>query len=65
MVKIKDESSGLVTEDSVVKYNTSNDVELLSKGSAIVGSILMNTGVDSTNLVSTPPHRAHPGGTAL
>jgi hypothetical protein len=48
-----------------VKYNTSNDVELLSKGSAIVGSILMNTGVDSTNLVSTPPHRAHPGGTAL
>jgi hypothetical protein len=25
----------------------------------------MNTGVDSTNLVSTPPHRAHPGGTAL
>ncbi len=64
MVKIKDESSGLVTEDTVVKYNTSNDVELLSKGSAIAGSILMNTGVDSTSLVSTPPRGAHPGGTA-
>ncbi len=64
MIKIKDESSGLVTENSVVKNNTSNDVELLSKGSAIAGSILMNAGVDSTSLVSTPPRGAHPGGTA-
>jgi len=47
-----------------VKYNTSNDVELLCKGSAIAGSILMNTGVDSKSLVSTPPRGAHPGGTA-
>jgi choline dehydrogenase-like flavoprotein len=64
MVKIKDESSGIVTENSVVKNNTSKDVELLSKGSAIAGSILMNAGVDSTSLVSTPPRGAHPGGTA-
>ena len=64
MVKIKDESSGMVTEDSMVKYTTSKDVELLSRGSAIAGSILVNAGVDATTLVSTPPRGAHPGGTA-
>lgn len=64
MVKIKDESSGIVTADSVIKYNTPNDVELLSRGSAIAGSILIEAGVDPLTLVSTPPRGAHPGGTA-
>lgn len=64
MVKIKDEPSGKVTMDSVVKNNTLHDVELLSRGSAIAGSILTEAGVDPTTLVSTHPRGAHPGGTA-
>ena len=64
MVKIKDDPSGRVTEESVVKYNTLRDVELLSKGSAIAGSILTGAGVDPTTLTSTYPRGAHPGGTA-
>ena len=64
MVKIKDESSGKVKKDSVVKYNTLNDVKLLSEGSAIAGSILTKAGVDPKTLVSTHARGAHPGGTA-
>lgn len=64
MIKIKDDASGKVTQDSVVKHNTARDVELLSRGSAIAGSILTEAGVDSRTLVSTPPRGAHPGGTA-
>ncbi len=64
MVKIKDEPSGMVTEDSVIKYNTLRDVELLSQGSAMAGSILKEAGVDARTLVSTHPRGAHPGGTA-
>lgn len=64
MVKIKDDASGRVTDNSVVKHNTSRDVELLSRGSAIAGSILKEAGVDVRTLVSTPPRGAHPGGTA-
>jgi choline dehydrogenase-like flavoprotein len=64
MVKIKDDNTGKVTEKSVIKYNTLKDVELLSKGSAIAGSILNGAGVDTHTLVSTPPRGAHPGGTA-
>lgn len=64
MVKIADEPSGRVLENSVEKYSTSNDVSLLAKGSAIAGSILKETGVDPTTLTSTPARGAHPGGTA-
>lgn len=64
MVKIKDEPSGRVTEDRVIKYNTQKDVELLSRGSAIAGAILTEAGVDPSTLVSTHPRGAHPGGTA-
>ena len=64
MIKIKDDPSGRVTRESVVKYNTLRDVELLSTGSAIAGSILKETGVDAHTLVSTYPRGAHPGGTA-
>ncbi len=64
MVKIKDESSGKVKKDSVVKYNTLNDVKLLSEGSAIAGSILTKAGVDPKTIISTHARGAHPGGTA-
>lgn len=64
MVKIKDESSGQVTPDSVVKYSTAHDVELLSQGSAIAGVILKQAGVNPHRLISTPARGAHPGGTA-
>jgi choline dehydrogenase-like flavoprotein len=64
MVKIKDEPSGRVTEDSVIKNNTQKDVELLSRGSAIAGAILTEAGVDASTLISTHPRGAHPGGTA-
>lgn len=64
MVKIRDDPSGRVTMDSVVKYNTLRDVELLTRGSAIAGSILKEAGVDASSLVSTYPRGAHPGGTA-
>ncbi|MGF7119126.1 GMC family oxidoreductase N-terminal domain-containing protein [Methanobacterium oryzae] len=64
MVKIKDEPSGKVTPDEVIKFNTANDVGLLSRGSSIAGSILTETGVDPKTLVSTYARGAHPGGTA-
>ncbi len=64
MVKITDEASGKVTPNSVIKYNTARDVELLSQGSARAGAILKEAGVDPRTLVSTPARGAHPGGTA-
>ena len=64
MVKIKDEPSGKVTPDEVIKFNTANDVALLARGSAIAGSILTEAGVDPKTLISTYARGAHPGGTA-
>lgn len=64
MVKIKDERSGCVSEDLVVKNNTSHDVGLLAEGSAIAGAILTEAGVDPGTIISTPGRGAHPGGTA-
>ena len=64
MIKIKDEPSGIVTPDKVIKYNTANDVALLAEGSAAAGSILTEAGVDPQTLVSTYARGAHPGGTA-
>jgi choline dehydrogenase-like flavoprotein len=64
MVKIRDNNQGMVTTDSVVKYNTDQDVELLCEGAAVAGSILTAAGVDPQSLVSTPARGAHPGGTA-
>ncbi len=64
MVKIADESTGEVTPDEVIKFNTANDVELLAKGSAIAGAILTHAGVEPKTLVSTYARGAHPGGTA-
>jgi choline dehydrogenase-like flavoprotein len=64
MVKIQDEASGRVTPESVIKYNTAQDVELLSQGSAQAGAILKEAGADPRTLISTPARGAHPGGTA-
>ncbi len=64
MIKIKDEPSGKVTQEDVVKFNTAEDVALLAEGSAIAGSILTEAGVDPETLVSTYARGAHPGGTA-
>ncbi|MCC7557197.1 MAG: FAD-dependent oxidoreductase [Methanobacteriaceae archaeon] len=64
MVKIKDESSGRVEKDKIIKYNTLNDVKFLCEASAKAGTILLEAGVDPKTIVSTPPRGAHPGGTA-
>lgn len=64
MIKIKDESSGRVTQEKVIKFSTANDVGLLAEGSAIAGSILTEAGVNPKTLVSTYARGAHPGGTA-
>ena len=64
MIKIKDEPSGKVTQDNVIKFNTAEDVALLARGSAIAGSILTEAGIDPETLVSTYARGAHPGGTA-
>jgi choline dehydrogenase-like flavoprotein len=64
MVKIKDDRSGMVSEDNVIKNNTSRDAGILAEGSALAGAILTESGVDAKTLVSTPARGAHPGGTA-
>lgn len=64
MVKIKDEKSGCVSEDMVIKNNTSHDVGLMAEGSALAGTILTEAGVDPGTIISTPARGAHPGGTA-
>lgn len=64
MVKIKDERSGCVGDDTVIKNNTSHDVGLIAEGSSLAGAILTEAGVDPGTFVSTPARGAHPGGTA-
>ena len=64
MIKIGDEGSGKVRENHIEKYSTSKDVSLITKGSAVAGAILKESGVDPTTLTSTLARGAHPGGTA-
>ncbi|MEL7669101.1 FAD-dependent oxidoreductase [Methanobacterium sp.] len=64
MIKIKDEPSGKVTQDNVIKFNTAEDIALLARGTAIAGAILTEAGVIPETLVSTYARGAHPGGTA-
>jgi choline dehydrogenase-like flavoprotein len=64
MVMIKDEPSGKVTPNEVIKFNTKDDVALLAEGAAIAGSILTEAGVNPKTLVSTHARGAHLGGTA-
>jgi len=64
MVKIRDERSGCVTDQQVIKNNTSQDVGLIAEGSSLAGAILTEAEVDPGSFVSTPARGAHPGGTA-
>jgi choline dehydrogenase-like flavoprotein len=64
MIKIKDQPSGKIRENKIYKNNTSKDLGLIGTGSAIAGSILVQSGVDPTKIVSTNARGAHPGGTA-
>jgi choline dehydrogenase-like flavoprotein len=64
MVMIKDEPSGKVTPDDVVKLNTGRDMAYLAQGSAIASSILIEAGVNPKTIVSTHARGAHIGGTA-
>lgn len=64
MVMIKDESSGKVTQDEIIKFNTKDDLARLAEGSAIAASILIEAGVDPKTIVSTHARGAHIGGTA-
>ena len=64
MVKIGDESSGMVREDHIEKFSTAKDVSLLAKGAAVAATILKEAGVDPLTLTSTIARGAHPGGTA-
>ncbi len=64
MIMIKDEPSGKVTPNEVIKFNTKEDVALLAEGSTIAGSILTEAGVNPKTLLSTYARGAHLGGTA-
>jgi choline dehydrogenase-like flavoprotein len=64
MVMIKDEPSGKVTPNNVIKLNTGKDLANLAEGSAIAASILMEAGVNPKTIVSTHARGAHLGGTA-
>ncbi|MTK63564.1 MAG: GMC family oxidoreductase, partial [Methanobacterium sp.] len=64
MLMIKDESSGKVTQDKVIKFNTKDDLARLAEGSALAASILIEAGVDPKTIVSTHARGAHLGGTA-
>ena len=64
MIKIRDESSGYIDPDEIVKNNTLRDVRFLAEGAAVAGSILVKAGVNPDTIVSTHPRGAHPGGTA-
>lgn len=61
MIKIKDDSVGSVTKESIRKILTSKDVQNLSEGIAIATKILNLCGVK--DIVSTEGIGAHPGGT--
>ncbi|MDO5851210.1 MAG: GMC family oxidoreductase N-terminal domain-containing protein [Methanobacteriaceae archaeon] len=64
MVKIKDENKGTVKNGFIHKGVSSDDIALLSRGTGIAGSILVEAGVDPETIVSTQARGAHPGGTA-
>lgn len=64
MVMIKDESSGKVTPNEVIKLNTEKDLARLAEGSSIAASILVEAGVNPKTIVSTHARGAHLGGTA-
>lgn len=64
MVKIPDDSFGQIKNGKVIKENSEKDVRFIAEGSAVAGSILINSGVDPKSIISTNLRGAHPGGTA-
>lgn len=64
MVKIPDDSFGQIKDGKVIKENSEKDVRFIAEGSAVAGSILINSGVDPKSIISTNLRGAHPGGTA-
>ncbi len=65
MIKIADESNGLLHPDgSIEKPLTERDLNLLKEGYDKSVKILVEAGVNESSIVSTPIRGAHPGGTA-
>ena len=64
MVKIPDDNYGYVENGKVVKINSIKDFKFIAEGSAVAGSILIESGVDPNTIISTNLRGAHPGGTA-
>jgi choline dehydrogenase-like flavoprotein len=65
MVKIKDESNGLVkTDGPISKPITIADREKLTKGTGIAREIIREIGVKDRNIVVTKVQGAHPAGSA-
>ena len=64
MVKIPDDSFGYVENGKAVKLNSIKDFKFIAEGSAVAGSILVESGVDPNTIISTNLRGAHPGGTA-
>lgn len=63
MVKVKDEPSGIVGQEKVLKGITRQDALRLEAGRREAINILTAAGVDADTIVSTHPRGAHPGGT--
>lgn len=61
MVKIKDENTGEVFENSVKKEMSMNDTRLMCEGVSKASKYLYNLGIE--NIYSTVPRGSHPGGT--
>ncbi|BAP62510.1 GMC oxidoreductase [Methanococcus maripaludis] len=61
MVKIKDENTGEVFENSVKKEMSMNDTRNLCEGVSKASKYIYNLGVE--NIYSTVPRGSHPGGT--
>ncbi|MBA2840813.1 choline dehydrogenase-like flavoprotein [Methanococcus maripaludis] len=61
MVKIKDENTGEVFENSVKKEMSMNDTRTLCEGVSKASKYLYNLGIE--NIYSTVPRGSHPGGT--
>ncbi|ABR55294.1 conserved hypothetical protein [Methanococcus vannielii SB] len=61
MVKINDDNSGEVLENSVIKEMTMNDTQKLSEGVIKASKYLYDLGLE--NIYSTIPRGSHPGGT--
>ncbi|ABO35527.1 glucose-methanol-choline oxidoreductase [Methanococcus maripaludis C5] len=61
MVKIKDENTGEVFENSVKKEMSTNDTKILCEGVSKASKYLYELGIE--NIYSTVPRGSHPGGT--